>query len=86
MDELYRVKTTHTGPQIRGRIWGRPPKIEWTSERLEKLRHLICAGAGHDDLQAAFGTGLSTILVGARILIQEMSAKPVVDEDSDQKP
>ena len=85
MNELYRVKPIPTDPQIRGRVWGRPPKVEWTSERLEKLRHLICAGAGHDDLQAAFGTGLSTILVGARILIQEMSVKPV-EESKDQKP
>jgi hypothetical protein len=85
MSELYRVKPIPNDPLIRGRFWGRPPKVEWTSERLEKLHHLICAGAGHDDLQAAFGTGLSTILVGARILIQEMSAKPAA-EDSDQKP
>jgi hypothetical protein len=59
-------------PQIRDRVWGRPPKTAWTDERLTELRRLIRTGASHDDLCAAFGVGLSTVLTGARIIIQEL--------------
>lgn len=54
---------------------GRRPKIDWNRDNLDKLKLLINDGASHDDLQAAFnGLGLTTILCGARILVQEMSA------------
>jgi hypothetical protein len=64
----------YTSRHLRQQRRGRPPKFWWTDEALEKLRLLIRDGASHDDLQAAFnGLGLTTILVGARILVQEMS-------------
>lgn len=58
--------------RFRKRLNGR---LAWDTERLAKLKSMCASHASYDDLNAAFpGFGISTLLVGMRMIIAEMVA------------
>jgi hypothetical protein len=74
----------YTARRLRDLRRGKPSRFWWSDEALAKLHGLIVAGASADDLSIAFdGLGISTLLTGARILIQEAALRAAPENPVD---